>query len=92
MGLPLSTNSLQQKYAIHLSPNPTTDILNIRLDIPSLTDDLEFRLFNLAGKNVLTGKIEDNNHQLNLSAFPKGAYMLKIYSHDFSLFEKVILQ
>ena len=92
MGLPLSTNSLEQKYAIHLSPNPTNDILNIRLDIPSLTDDLEFRLFDLAGQNVLTGKIEDKNHQLNLSVFPKGAYLLKIYNHDFSLFEKVILQ
>jgi hypothetical protein len=92
IGLPLSANSIEEKNAIHISPNPTSDILNIRLDIFSTPEDLEFRLFDLAGKNILSGKIEDKTHELNLTDLPKGAYLLKIYNNDFSFFEKVIKQ
>lgn len=91
-GDPVSTNSLENNFSIKLSPNPTTDILNIKLDIPTFNDDLDFQLINLAGKTILSGNIQGKNHELNLGAYPKGAYFLKIFNKDFSLLEKVILQ
>jgi hypothetical protein len=92
VGDPVSTNSPEDKNAIFISPNPTMDVINIRLDIPSLTDEVEFMLFDLAGKNVHSGKILDTNHQLDLTSFAKGSYILKVYNNDFTFFEKVVLQ
>lgn len=92
VGLPLSTNSLNENYSIHLSPNPTSNVLNISLDVPSTREEMEYRLFDLAGRNILSGIITDKNHQLDLSVFPEGAYLLKIHNNDFTFFEKVIKQ
>ena len=92
VGDPVSINSLEDKISIHLSPNPTSDILNIRLDIPTLNNEMEFQLFDLTGKNVLTGKILNTIHNLDLTDFPNGTYMLKINNNDFLFFEKVIKQ
>ena len=91
-GAPVSINSVENNFSITLSPNPTTDILNIKLDIPTFNDDLDFQLIDLAGKAILSGKIQGKTHELNLGLYPKGAYFLKIFNTDFSLFEKVILQ
>ncbi len=92
VGDPVSTNSPEDKNAIHISPNPTNDILNIKLEIPDFNDDLNFQLIDLAGKTILSGNIQGKIHELNLATFPKGAYILNIFNQEFSLFEKVILQ
>lgn len=91
-GAPVSTNSIKNNFTINVSPNPTTDILNIKLDIPSFNNELDFQLIDLAGKTILSGKIQGKTHELNLGIYPKGAYILKIHNEEFSLFEKIILQ
>ena len=67
------TNKLDLHFAdLSLYPNPTTGVLKI----DHLSKDVYFRVFNALGTCVDQGKID--NHLLDLSELPNGAYWLEL--------------
>ena len=61
---------------LKIYPNPTTDILNL-----DLQEEATLSVFDISGKQLLTQKANGNT-QLNLSAFAKGIYVLKIVNDN----------
>jgi hypothetical protein len=78
--------STLDKNNINIYPNPT----NGTLHISGIRGDYWVEVYNTVQEQVhqanLTGEA-----QLNLSPYPKGIYMLKITTHDYSYTEKVVL-
>jgi hypothetical protein len=66
---------------INLFPNPTSDVLNIKLKNISEGDII---LYDLFGRIVYTDKLRGDDTRLNLSSFPCGTYILKIASKNSS--------
>jgi hypothetical protein len=60
---------------IHLYPNPTNDILNVVM--PSGTDK-NYVVFDSRGREVLEGKLNGTETQIDMKALTCGAYMLQI--------------
>ena len=60
---------------INLSPNPTSDILNIETDIPFF----ETHIVNLNGQVVLK---ELNSNQINVSQLANGIYFLQVFENS----------
>lgn len=54
-------------------PNPATDVLNITNAAGS-----EFVLFNITGKTVMTGSINNDSKSINVSALNSGVYVLQL--------------
>ena len=76
------TETLGQEIAeISLSlkvyPNPTTDILNLRLD---LTDHqrYSYELYDLAGKMLGKRPVLGKVTEIPISSYPSGTYLLKV--------------
>lgn len=69
---------------ITLYPNPTSDYLNIRSD----KNIKKVELFDISGKLVLSSKLE--NHRISVGKFPKGIYIVKIYTDNEVLSSKFI--
>lgn len=64
---------------ISMSPNPTSGIVNVNLNLPS-KGNTDIRIYDLLGKEqmlVFSGIAQKKNFSLDLSNFAKGVYMVK---------------
>lgn len=91
-------NSIHQTTGIPLAnentsflfyPNPTSDVINIKL---GKTDASEIQLFNTMGQLVGTEKVNGNLATTDISALPKGIYLLHVCSIERILAVKKIIK
>ena len=62
--------------AIVVYPNPTADWVTISHS--GNTNSMEYTLFDIAGRNLLRGDMEENEVHVDMSALPSGTYLLQI--------------
>ncbi|MBK7735309.1 MAG: T9SS type A sorting domain-containing protein [Chitinophagaceae bacterium] len=72
-------------------PNPVNDILNIQLK--GITGNSSFRLFDINGRQVASGKTINANYHLNMRYLPAGVYLLQVIAASGEIFStKVVKQ
>ena len=72
---------------INIYPNPSNNHLNIETDISDLYN---IEITSLNGQHLLSRELKGTTHQLNLSSFQKGVYIITIRSNDFVTTRKII--
>ena len=80
----LSTDNSELLKSIKTSPNPTKDILVLRLQNQEL-NELRYILFDTNGKSLQKGKIDNENTFLNIKNFSAGVYLLKVLKNNTQL-------
>jgi len=70
-GKSVDVDTKELPLEIKLYPNPVKDILNV-----SNTDSEEYRIFDMAGKLIKSGKL--NRGSVNVSTLTQGAYIIQI--------------
>jgi len=84
---------LNENSFIHVFPNPTAHILNIRIDKIEVESGLVI-LTDVLGKQVFSKKINSNFESLNVDNLASGIYILKInissQSQNYTLTQKII--
>ena len=70
-------------------PNPVDEELTIKL--PSVYERAQIRLYDVLGKKVLESSVSQNNSKVNVSAFSKGIYLLKIEAENLSKTLKLVI-
>jgi hypothetical protein len=78
-----SQSNTLQGVEFALYPNPVSEILNI--DLSAANDsELSIDIFDIKGKMLLTinKSKKQQSAQIELSGFPPGEYIMKIYSKD----------
>lgn len=80
--------SEDDKLNVRIYPNPATAFLNIATNLSS---GFEFQIFNLQGQRMANQKLNFDNAKLDISAFTKGTYLLKIISGNEIAIHKFIV-
>lgn len=77
---------------INIFPNPTNGLINI--DFGSMDQkSINLKLINVSGKVVLAKKLTEGKfHTLDLTGFPKGNYLISIFSTEKKISRKIVLQ
>jgi hypothetical protein len=76
------------KNEVVLFPNPTKSILKIKS-----FQTANFELLDLNGRSILKNEVLANQIQeLDLSAYSKGIYMMKVFNNNFLKYEKVVIE
>lgn len=82
-----------QKLLVSISPNPTTNLLNVKIE-NKFEEGFQIELLNTSGKAIFTDKYKYSGnsyqHQLDLKYAPKGIYFLRIYNSKIKKTIKVI--
>jgi len=78
----------QASYSIY--PNPSDGIFNIKSQFSQGLKSLN--LYDLSGRLILTDRLINNEHQIDLRSFERGIYILEIRGDDSSEFHKLIHQ
>ncbi|MGM0479572.1 MAG: T9SS type A sorting domain-containing protein [Bacteroidota bacterium] len=74
------TNSIHESSTflsnpIAIYPSPVIEKLNVK-GIPS--NKIDYSIFNLSGKSILTGKISNNDNRIDIHDLPEGTYILHL--------------
>ena len=64
--------------ALTVYPNPTNGVLFIETRRATSLLDQTYRITNLMGQTLLTGKITAENQQINVSGLPQGMYFISV--------------
>jgi hypothetical protein len=87
-----STQSLKEYISIY--PNPTSDWINIDLDLPNI-NEVNVNFYDVLGRNVLTGNrsnLSKDHLNFNLSEMNAGIYFLKIEIDEEYMIERIIVE
>jgi hypothetical protein len=57
-------------------PNPTNGVLFVETRRATSLPDQTYRITNLMGQTVLSGNINADNQQINVSSLPQGMYFI----------------
>lgn len=73
-------------------PNPATNNLNIQLNMLTAQDAF-IELYDINGRRIIQQKMNTNtSHLMDVSAYQKGIYLLKVTTSEGSYTEKLIIQ
>ena len=59
-------------------PNPTNGVLFVETRLIASLPDQTYRITNLMGQTVLSGNINADNQQIDVSSLPKGMYFITV--------------
>lgn len=65
-------SKITQENVLAIFPNPATSLINI-----NVTDEDQFSLYDLAGKNLLSCSTKPGMNLINVNKIPSGIYLLK---------------
>ena len=74
-----SLYSYVRSNSIKISPNPATNNLNIQC-VRNTSKPLYYKIYNAAGKLLLTGNSNNDNFSINVEGLKSGVYVLKLYN------------
>lgn len=80
--LPVGINELSEVYNLIIYPNPVTTTLSLNQNV---SDNLTYKIFNLAGQETQTGTINNSGKQISVSALSDGIYFLQLFDSNKSL-------
>lgn len=69
-----SPHQVQEHTTVAIYPNPVKEVLHIQL--PKANTRYTYSIFDMLGRNVLTGEIDHNKAQIGLEQLPPGNYNL----------------
>ncbi len=80
------------KIEYTIVPNPASSHLNINVTFPHKTDGF-LTLFNITGKALFQQKFDvtDIDHQIDVSSYPPGIYLLEVRTDTGRIIEKVVV-
>ncbi len=89
----LSITDFNKNKTLYLYPNPTSNIVNIETDL--VTDKAFIEISDLTGKIISSQEIFSETQssfksQVNMSAFPRGVYLLKLDTEKGKSIGKII--
>ena len=79
----LNTDKFEHNFGVNIYPNPTTGIIKV-----SAENIEQITVFNINGKRLFI----TNKNSFNLSAYPKGIYIVKVATQNGVVVKKVILE
>ena len=76
-----NTLELNGDGQIQIYPNPTFDILNVKMPM-NMSGDYDYKIVNLEGKIISEGKINTNQSTIDVKEFATGKYILTIQNSE----------
>ncbi len=87
------TEPFLKEYTVY--PNPTTGAVTVTLKATDITQELEFKVYNLLGQEMHAETLAPYNGirqiDFDLSKFPKGIYMMEISNGKESRIKRISL-
>jgi hypothetical protein len=85
----VSIENIADGPLLSLYPNPNNDLLTIETNQPG---QYSIKISSLNGQLLYTDRMEGPTHQIDLSSFQKGLYLITVRSRDYLRTEKIIKQ
>jgi len=78
--------------SVMIYPNPTTDLLNIKLDNNTNFEPIDFNVYDIMGKSIYSSILINSHNTINTSDWAKGIYMVELIQNKNSIHKKIIVE
>jgi glucose/arabinose dehydrogenase len=87
----VNTKDLKNVFSYNIFPNPFSEIININMNLDR-SEWVSYKVVDLAGKVMLTGKLESDEIDLSISSltWEAGLYFIEMESESFYFTEKLL--
>ncbi len=83
-------SALELSNSVHVYPNPSNGILKVELE--NNNDKNTIECYDYTGRLVLSREINEQHADVDLTAFGKGLYVIKIKSSTYETVKKVVVE
>ena len=88
----VSTDNPFTVHNVKISPNPTSDILNVRLENTELEGKVNVVIADITGKVIRTETFDSvQNFTINVSEFAQGTYFMQMSGETFVIGKKFVV-
>lgn len=87
---PLSINEKSSEINVHVFPNPTKNIVTVRIDENTFLENIQVELIDLEGKVLYLDRVNSNSFQIDISGFSKGVYLCRLTHNGQVVVKKVM--
>lgn len=77
---PLSNSNFTSDNNFTIYPNPTSDNFTLYLNETNFSNDTNYKIFDLNGRELISSKINDVETKINLEKFSSGIYLIEVNS------------
>lgn len=88
----MSVQSAEDENALLLYPDPADDHIDISSTLFNANEEWEFKLYDLPGAEVFSGKVRKENNTIDVSTLPKGLYFISLRSAKASFTRKIVVE
>lgn len=89
----LGVKNYSKDFDISVYPNPTQDVLNIKLPQNAINQPYQINLYDMQGRLVYHQQSQDDTFGFSLmnNNLEQGTYLLRVYNSDFNISKTIIL-
>jgi len=80
-GITINPSNNKSSINVSIYPNPTSDLVYFKVQ-NLFFDNLSYKIYHIAGIELLNGKIHNVNTSVSLRYLPAAVYMCKIYRNQ----------
>ena len=80
---------------LRIYPNPTQDVLNVKVDLPFIQEDVTLEIIDGLGKAVLVeriGEVSKSEFKVNLAHLSNGSYILRMSGSNLMMQARILKQ
>ena len=80
----VDVTSVEENMSAMIYPNPTSDVLNIKMD-----EILTVSVYNTVGQLIMYQEVDADECVLNMNNLNSGVYMVKIVSRNYEVIKQI---
>lgn len=81
-GIFIGIKTKRNDFAISVYPNPVSSLLDLYIADLSLLKDVNWKIYNSIGEEMISGKIESQSSSINVEKLASGVYFLQIENKE----------
>lgn len=85
---PTSVQSIENNFSVSVGPNPFSEFVSIN----TTNGPVDYKMLDLTGKVVAQGTTANQQSNINVSALPKGIYLITLNNGEYSETKKLVKQ
>ena len=92
-GYVVSVDEIQNSNKqVKVYPNPTSSIINVLVESNTFTNTDKIEIISISGKTIYSSKLSKQHNTFEMNEFPRGVYIVRVQSNNYTEYNKFICE
>jgi len=77
---------------VKVYPNPASSVINILVASNTFTNTDKIEIISISGKTIYSSKLSKQHNTFEMNEFPRGVYIVRVHSNNYTEHHKFIYE